>query len=92
MAIDRRSRYSKSPQVPWTRSDGSEVTLIGPTSRPRRAAVFAVTATDTDRLDALAARYYRNPEKLWLIADAASAFDPFDVVVPGARVAIPPDK
>ena len=54
--------------------------------------MFSRVATDTDRLDTLAARYYRDPAKLWRIADAAETLDPFDAIVPGRRIAIPPDK
>jgi hypothetical protein len=92
MAIDKRSRYAASPTVAWTRPDGSTVWLVAPTPRPERAAVFSRVATDTDRLDTLAARYYRDPRKLWRLADAAETLDPFDALVPGAPVAIPPDK
>ena len=92
MPVDKRSRYAKSPKVPWTRRDGSEAELIAPTPRPDRPAVFRRIATDTDRLDTLAARYYRDPARLWRIADAAETLDPFDAVVPGQPVDIPPDK
>jgi hypothetical protein len=92
MAVDKKSRYARSPRVPWLRPDGSEAELIGMTARPARPSVFAWTATDTDRLDTLAQRYYRDPAKLWRIADASDALDPFDAIVPGRRVAIPPDK
>jgi nucleoid-associated protein YgaU len=92
MTTDKRSRYAKTPRVSWTRADGSAVELIAPTPRPDRPAVFRRVATDTDRLDTLAARYYRDPGRLWRIADAAEALDPFDAVVPGQPVEIPPDK
>ena len=92
MAVDKKSRYATSPRVPWIRADGSETELIAPTARAERPAVFSRMATDTDRLDTLAARYYRDPAKLWRIADAAEALDSFDAIVPGRRVAIPPDK
>lgn len=92
MAVDKKSRYAKSPRVPWIRADGSQTELIVPTARAARPAVFSRVATDTDRLDTLAARYYRDPAKLSRIADAAEALDPFDAIVPGRRIAIPPDK
>ncbi len=92
MSVDRKSRYSQSPQVPWVRADGSHVELIGQTPRPARASVFSTIPTDSDRLDTLAARYYRAPEKLWKIADAADQIDPFDAIEPGASINIPPDK
>lgn len=92
MPVDKRSRYAKSDRVPWLRADGSEVELIAPTPRPDRPAVFRHGVTDTDRLDTLAARYYRDPSKLWRIADAAASLDPFDALVPGQPIDIPPDK
>ena len=92
MAGDKKSREAKSGRVPWVRADGSEAELIALTPRPARPAVFSRVATDTDRLDTLAGRYYRDPAKLWRIADATDALDPFDAVVPGRRIAIPPDK
>jgi hypothetical protein len=92
MSVDRKSRYVKSPRVPWLRADGSAVELIGQTPRPPRDSVFSTVATDSDRLDTLAARYYRDPGKLWKIADAADEIDPFDALEPGSPVDIPPDK
>jgi hypothetical protein len=92
MPIDRRSRYAQSPRIPWRRADGSSVELIALTPRTRREAIFAPVATDSDRLDRLATRYYRDPNKLWKIADASGHLDPFDGVEVGAPIAIPPDK
>jgi len=92
MPIHKKSRYAKSERVKWIRRDGTEVKLIGPTSRPDRDAVFQRQVTDTDRLDSLAAEYYRDPNLLWLIADASPVMDPFDVAVPGATLKIPPRK
>lgn len=92
MAVDKKSRYAQSPRVPWVRADGSEAELIALTPRAARPAVFSRMATDTDALDTVAARYYRDPAKLWRIADAADALDPFDAIVPGRSIAIPPDK
>lgn len=92
MPTDRKSRYAASDRVPWTRADGSQVELIAMTPRPPRASVFFTTATDSDRLDTLAARYYRDPAKLWKIADASDQIDPFDVIEPGTPIDIPPDK
>jgi hypothetical protein len=89
--VDKRSRYARSGRTGWVRADGSAVELVAPTPRPHRPAASWRTATDTDRLDTLAARYYRDPRKLWRIADAAEALDPFDAVVPGSPVDIPPD-
>lgn len=92
MPVDRRSRYAGSGRVPWVRADGSAVELVAPTPRPARPAAVRPTASDTDRLDTLAASYYRDPRKLWRIADAADALDPFDAVIPGDPIDIPADR
>ena len=92
MTVDRRSRYAKTPRVTWTRTDGSSVELLALTPRPDRDSVFAPVATDSDRLDRLASRYYRDANKLWKIADAADVMDPFDAIRTGAPVRVPPDR
>ena len=59
---------------------------------PATTSVFQLTPTDTDRLDLLAWRFYRDPTRFWRICDASPQLDPFDVVVPGEPLPIPPDK
>jgi cupin superfamily acireductone dioxygenase involved in methionine salvage len=53
---------------------------------------FYHTFTAGERLDILAYRFYRNPEKWWLIADANTEMDPEDLLEPGRQLPIPPDK
>jgi nucleoid-associated protein YgaU len=45
-----------------------------------------------ERLDLLAWQFYRNPEKFWLIGDANSEMDPEDLMEPGKRLKIPPER
>ena len=52
---------------------------------PRRPAIFTPSAADrAARL--LANKYYRNPEKFWLIADANTEMDPEDLLEPGRQL------
>jgi nucleoid-associated protein YgaU len=46
-----------------------------------------------ERLDHLAARFYGDPRRYWLILDAnPEILDPFDLLVPGRRIRIPRDR
>ncbi|MBL8743158.1 MAG: hypothetical protein JNK04_18740 [Myxococcales bacterium] len=54
--------------------------------------MFSHTPSGSERLDHIAHRYYRDPTKFWRIADASDELDPFDVVVPGRPLPVPPDR
>lgn len=90
--IDRRSRYARTRVL--TADDGRSGTqqVLDLREVPPTSAVLRIVATDADRLDLLAFRYYRDPARFWRICDASSDLDPFEVLVPGRPVAIPPDK
>ncbi len=90
--IDRRSRYARTPSATFVDATGESLTLISLREIPSVPAVFAHGAVDGDRLDLLAHRYYRDARKGWRIADGADALDPWDVVVPGQPVRVPPDR
>ena len=47
---------------------------------------------DLPGLSADAQRYFRDPKKFWKICDASDVLDPFDVIVPGRPILIPPNK
>jgi hypothetical protein len=87
--IDRTSRYASTPVGG---PDGSGQALLDLRLSAAAAGVLRIVPTDADRLDTLAWQYYQNPTKFWRICDAATGTDPFDVVVPGHPIAIPPDK
>lgn len=54
---------------------------------------FRYTVKEGDRIDLLAWRFYRNPRKWWLIADANPAvLDPGDLLAPGRVLIIPPNR
>jgi hypothetical protein len=86
--IDRRSRYAIIPLVQG--DDGQP--LLDLRELPPTGGVLKITPTSSDRLDILGWQYYRDPGRFWRICDASPELDPFDVVVPGHPIAIPPDK
>ena len=92
MEIDKKSRYAKTSLVKWRHPSGEEYELRELREIPDRTSVFAATPIQGERLDLLAARYYRDPLLFWRIADAADELDPFDIVSPGEPVRIPPNK
>lgn len=90
--IDRKSRYRTTPVLTVDDGRGARHPLLDLRETPATAAVLRIVPTDSDRLDLLAWRYYRDPTRFWHICDAADALDPFDVVAPGEPLAIPPDR
>lgn len=92
MDVDKKSRYAATPLVKVTHPSGEEYELRELREIPPRPSVFTATPIEGDRLDLMAARFYRDPLLFWRIADAASELDPFDIVSPGEPVSIPPNK
>ena len=90
--IERRSRYRSTAILTVDDERGGTHPLLDLRETPATTAVFELTPTDSDRLDLLAFRFYRDPTRFWRICDALSELDPFDVVAPGEPLPIPPDK
>jgi hypothetical protein len=90
--IDRKSRYKATPVLIVVDVRGETHPLLDLRATPATTPVLSVTPTDSDRLDHLAFRFYRDPTRFWRICDAASELDPFDVVAPGEPLPIPPDE
>jgi hypothetical protein len=89
---DKKSRYANLPTVVYRHPSGEEYELRELREIPERDSVFAATPVQGERLDTLSARYYRDPLLFWRIADASDHLDPFDIVIPGEPVSIPPNK
>jgi hypothetical protein len=90
--IDRKSRYKATPVLLVPDGRGGTHPLLDLRATPPATPVLTVTPTDSDRLDLLAFRFYRDPTRFWRICDASSELDPFDVVAPGEPTPIPPDE
>lgn len=72
--FSRISRYRTLPDIVATDAEGR--TLVSKTLRPLPAApgTFHHTVEETDRLDHLAYKYYRQPSKWWRLSDANPKF------------------
>jgi len=90
--IDRRSRYVGTAVLSADDGRGGAEQVLDLRAVPMTSSVLRVVASDADRLDLLAFRYYRDPTWFWRICDATTELDPFDVLVPGRPVPIPPGK
>ncbi|MBN8471783.1 MULTISPECIES: hypothetical protein [Corallococcus] len=90
--IDKTSRYAKTPTDTATDASGEDVTLLSLREIPATGGVFFHAPGEGERLDNLAQQYFRDPKKFWRICDASSVLDPFDVLVPGRPVLIPPNR
>jgi hypothetical protein len=93
VVIFKGIRYEQVPIIEATDIQGRTVVAIGLRPTPPTPAGFVHRVTESDRLDLLAYRYYRNPEKFWLLADANAGLDPLDLVRrPGDAILVPPDR
>jgi len=90
--IDRKSRYTSTPVLTAQDGRGGTHPLLDLRETPLATGVLQLTPTDSDRLDLLAFRFYRDPTRFWRICDASPELDPLDVVAPGEPMPIPPDK
>jgi nucleoid-associated protein YgaU len=90
--IFKGSRYESTGTYQATDADGRVVVALVPRAIPPTPAGYYHTFVEGDRLDLLAYKFYRNPEKWWRIADANDAVDPDDLATPGRTVLIPPDR
>jgi hypothetical protein len=90
--IDRKSRYKSTPVLTVDDGQGATHPLLDLRETPPTGGVLHVTPTDSDRLDHLAWRFYRDATRFWRICDASSELDPFDVLAAGEPILMPPDK
>jgi hypothetical protein len=87
------SRYEKVATATWTDAAGRVIQyklarLIPPTPADLGHQVQAL-----ERLDHIAWRYYRDPERFWRICDASGALWPPNLVKdPGTIIPIPPSE
>jgi nucleoid-associated protein YgaU len=91
------SRYLRVADVEVTAPDGARARLKA-AREPARIDAAADTALvyqvkQGDRLDLLAWRFFRNPRKWWLIADAnPDVLAPDELLQPGRLLTIPRDR
>jgi len=92
--IHRGSRYRRRDS--YTSEDPERRARPIEGARPhegvREPAVRLHTVVAGERIDHLAARYYGDPLKFWLICDANDALFPEDLMVPGRVLKIPANQ
>jgi nucleoid-associated protein YgaU len=87
-------RYATLDETTLVTPDGRTIVYLRRRLVPppeRFESLFEHRVTARDRLDNLAARYYRDPEIYWLICDANNALRPEDLERPGRvlRITMP---
>lgn len=90
--IDKTSRYAKVATFSAEDASGETTVLLELREIPATTGVFYHTPAQGERLDHLAARYFRDPRQFWKICDASDVLDPFDVVLAGRPLLIPPSR
>jgi hypothetical protein len=84
------SRYESVADSELTDAQGRIVRYKKCRFIPETEARFSHLLSQGERLDHLAYRYYRDPERFWRICDANEVMWPDDLVAePGTRVLIP---
>jgi nucleoid-associated protein YgaU len=93
MFSSRGSRYQNVKE--YAAGDGSAglVTVKRNRETPPTPGVFSYRVQEGDRLDLIANKFYRNPGKWWLIADAnPDVMYPEDLLLSGQTLIVPPDR
>jgi hypothetical protein len=87
------SRYAATEVVEVAGADGVRRRTLVTRRTPPAPAVFEHVVLDGERLDHLAARFYTDPRKYWLILDAnPEELNPLLLLRPGRRIRIPQDR
>lgn len=89
--IDKRSRYARTPTVEIITASGEKRVIFDIRDVPATSASLTHVVAPGERVDHLAYRYYRDARRYWRIADASDELDPFELIVAGDTLPIPPD-
>lgn len=88
----RGSRYAAVPQATLVDARGREIRYIRVRLIPETRAIAGHRVLAQDRLDLIAHRHFRDPERFWRICDANLALWPDDLLVEGEILGIPPSE
>jgi len=87
------SRYLRVADCTVEAQDGTRHTLKATREPPPTQVALTYQVKEGDRLDLLAYKFYRNPRKWWLIADAnPDCMSPEALLAPGRILNIPRDQ
>lgn len=87
------SRYTSVPDLTMKGPDGRDIKYKKTRFIPATSAQAGHVVHQGERLDHIAQRYYRDPERYWRIADANQVLWPDELTVQAGRVIlIPPSE
>jgi nucleoid-associated protein YgaU len=87
------SRYGAADVVEAVGPDGRTTRALATHVLEPAPGVLSYTVLEGERFDTLAARFYGEPTKYWLILDAnPETLNPFDLLSPGAAIQIPKNR
>jgi hypothetical protein len=91
--IFKGSRYANVADAVLETADGRQLRYKKTRFIPETHARFGHAVDESERLDHIAWRYYRDPERFWRICDANRVLWPDDLVAePGRTIAVPPSE
>jgi phage tail protein X len=87
------SRYTGTEVISPVAPNGTTPRVLATRLVSMAPAVLSHTVAEGERLDQLAARYYSEPTKSWLILDAnPGVLNPFDLLAAGSAIAVPQNR
>ena len=87
------SRYQRVLDATWSDEAGTTLTLKRTREPVTTQAALTYQVRTGDRLDALAQKFYHDPRKWWLIADAnPDVLTLEQLLEPGMQLVIPRDR
>jgi nucleoid-associated protein YgaU len=92
--IFKGSRYSGIEVVEIIAGTGTRTTrTLAIRAIPPAPSALEYTVVEGERLDTLAARFYSEATKYWLLLDAnPEMLNPFELLVPGATIHVPKNR
>jgi nucleoid-associated protein YgaU len=91
--VFKGSRYTNTDVIAPQRADGKSPRVLARRQIPPAPGVVEHVATDGERLDLLATRFYNESTKYWLILDAnPEVLNPFELLLAGRTVQIPQNR
>jgi nucleoid-associated protein YgaU len=87
------SRYARTGVINPVNSEGSAPRVLDRRTIPETPGALEYVVMEGERLDHLAARFYQDASKYWLILDAnPDVLNPFELLRPGSRIRIPANR
>jgi nucleoid-associated protein YgaU len=87
------SRYSATEVVESTGPHGRVTRALALRTAAPEPSALEHTVADGERLDTLAARFYGEPTRYWLILDAnPDTLNPFELLEPGEAIHVPRNR